>query len=105
MAEAAEWTRTITVAYHHLFNGHGKLVLIGQQGSGRTMSQVMYGFVDGDGEEGAQPFPRLPIWIDLALLPQLKREEKTSGIEGLYGSGRTLHARGAAQVASAAHTP
>jgi len=74
VAEAAEWTRTITVAYHHLFNGHGKLVLIGQQGSGRTMSQVMYGFVDGDGEEGAQPFPRLPIWIDLALLPQLTQK-------------------------------
>ncbi len=82
-AEAAEWTRTITVAYHHLFNGHSKLILIGQQGSGRTMSQVMYGFADGDGEQRGQPFPRLPIWIDLALLPQLKREEKTSGIEGL----------------------
>lgn len=82
-AEATAWSRTITVTYPHLFSGHGKLILTGDQGSGRTMAQTMCCFRDPSTSHEAQTLTRLPIWIDLALLSQLDRHAEISAIEGL----------------------
>lgn len=68
VTEAATAPRTTIVPYAALLSGHSRLILTGEQGTGRTTAMAMFVFQSlRDREEGRQDTAeRLPVWIDLS---------------------------------------
>ncbi|MDY0020450.1 MAG: hypothetical protein RBT47_10650, partial [Anaerolineae bacterium] len=53
------------VDFHHLLDGHSRLILTGVQGTGRTISLAMLVWEIAKVTETGQPYQRFPLWIDL----------------------------------------
>ena len=85
VAEAATAPRTMSVPQAALLAGHNRLVLTGRQGTGRTSALIITArelMSAGRGEADRQA-QRLPVWIDLACLPQVKVKRKTTPVDQL----------------------
>ncbi len=85
VAEAATAPRTMSVPQAALLAGHNRLVLTGRQGTGRTSALIITArelMSAGRGEADRQA-QRLPVWIDLACLPQAKVKRKTTPVDQL----------------------
>ncbi len=85
VAEATLAPRTLSVPQSALLAGHPKLVLTGTQGTGRTAALIVTArelmsmdHVKTDGRP-----PRLPVWIDLAYLPQMKNKRRATAADRL----------------------
>lgn len=81
-----ETPQTIQVPYQNLFLGHSRIVLTGPQDSGRTTTMVVaawQSYMTSDQNGSDQTRNRLPIWIDLACIDQLRQDPEANPIEQL----------------------